>query len=129
MTENEVAALVVEAAIQVHRRLGPGLFESVYHQILAYEIQRRGCVAVSKRRISVMYDGLVVPDAFEPDLIVQELVIVEIKSVESLAPVHKAQLLTYLKLTGLRLGLLVNFNVSFLKNGLKRVVNGLEREN
>ena len=125
MRENEIAATIVEVAFQIHRRLGPGLFESVYHQILDYELRRLGCSTASKRRIAVVYDELVIPDAFEPDLVVDELVIVEIKAVESLAPIHKAQLLTYLKLTGLRLGLLINFNSPRLKDGLHRIVHGL----
>lgn len=126
MKENDVSAMIVDAAFRIHQRLGPGLFESVYHQVLEYELSRRGLLVASKRRIPVIYDELVVPDAFEPDLIVQDLVIVEIKSVEELAPIHRAQLLTYLRLTNLKLGLLVNFNVPYLKKGIHRFVNGLD---
>lgn len=126
MKENHVSEMIVDAAFRIHKRFEPGLFESVYHQVLEYELIQRGLAVASKRRISVVYDELVISDAFEPDLVVQELVIVEIKSVEEIAPIHKAQLLTYLRLTGLKLGLLINFNSPYIKKGIYRFVNGLD---
>jgi GxxExxY protein len=125
MTENEIAKEIVDAAFKVHRHLGPGLFEAVYHKVLAYELERRGFQVKSKQRMAICYEGLQVDDAFEADLIVNDAVSIELKSVELLGAIHKKQLTTYLRLTGLRLGLLINFNVELIRDGIVRVVNGL----
>ena len=125
MTENEIAAAVVDAAFKIHTNLGPGLFESVYEAALEYELEKRGLRVVHQIGLPVHYEEVRLELGFRVDLIVDGKVIVEIKSVEVLAPVHKKQLLTYLRLTDLRLGLLINFNVELIKYGIKRVVNKL----
>jgi GxxExxY protein len=125
MQENEISGIIVDAAMKVHRTLGPGLFESVYHRVLAHELTSRGLQVASKRKIAIQYGELVIENAFETDLIVDEAVIVEVKAIESLGPVQRRQLHTYLKLSGLQLGLLINFHVDLLKDGIIRVVNGL----
>ncbi|HET7286277.1 MAG TPA: GxxExxY protein [Pyrinomonadaceae bacterium] len=125
MTENEIAAAVVDAAFKIHTTLGPGLLESVYQAVLGYELQKRGLRVAQQVGLPLHYEGVKLELGFRIDLIIDEKVIIEIKSVEALAPVHKRQLLTYLKLTDLRLGLLMNFNVALMKNGIHRVVNKL----
>ncbi len=110
----------------MHTRLGPGLLESGYQAVLAHELRQRGLSVQTKIVIPVVYDGIQVDKGFEADIIVESKLIVEQKSVEELHPVHKKQLLTYLRLTGLKLGLLINFSSPLLKNGIARVVNGLE---
>jgi GxxExxY protein len=125
VTENEVAREAVDAAFQIHTRLGPGLLESVYETVLAYELTRRGLGTARQVSIPIRYGDVRLPSAFRADLIVEDKVIVEIKSVEALAAVHKKQLLTYLKLANKRLGLLINFNECLIKDGIVRVVNGL----
>ena len=125
MTENEIATIIVDAAIRIHRTLGPGLLESVYQATLNYELQKRELRVVQQLGLPVYYDGVKLELGFRVDLIVAEKVIIEIKSVESLAPIHRKQLETYLRLTDLRLGLLLNFNVELMKNGIQRVVNRL----
>ena len=124
MTENQIATAVVDAAFKIHSTLGPGLFESVYEATLEYELQRRGLRVVHQIGLPVHYEEVKLELGFRVDLIVDEKVIVEIKSIEALAPVHKKQLLTYLRLTNLRLGLLINFNVELIRNGIQRVING-----
>lgn len=127
MDINDISGLIIFHSIEIHKRLGPGLFESVYEEILYYELTKNAGLSVQRQQpIPLIYDELQIPEAFKADLIVEEKIIVELKSVKELANVHKKQLLTYLKLTGLQLGLLINFNESLLKNGIKRVVNGLE---
>ena len=126
MTENQIAAIVVDAALKIHKTLGPGLLESVYQAALDYELQKRGLRVVQQVGLPVYYEDVKLELGFRVDLIVGDKVIIEIKSVEALAPVHKSQLLTYLRLTNLRLGLLLNFNVELMKNGTHRVVNGLD---
>jgi GxxExxY protein len=126
MSENEVARDVVDAASLVHTRLGPGLLESVYETILAHELNKRGLVLARQVPISFEYDGIKIDEGFRADLVVNGLVVVELKSVENVLPVHKKQLLTYLRLTGKKLGLLINFNEVLIKSGITRVVNGLE---
>lgn len=128
MQENEVAKEIVDAAFKVHQTLGPGLFESVYHKVLAYELERRRFEVSVKQRMSIRYEELILQDAFEADLVVNQKVIVELKSIESISDIHKKQLLTYLRLTNLRLGLLINFNVPLINNGIVRVVNGLNQD-
>jgi len=125
MTENEISREIVDAAYRVHVALGPGLLESVYEAVLAYELNRRGLRFSAQQMIPIIYDGVDVGAGFRADLIVEDKVIIEIKSVEQLAPVHKKQLLTYLRLTDKRLGLLLNFDVVLMKQGITRVVNGL----
>ena len=124
MTENEIASIVVGAAYKIHTTLGPGLFESVYEATLEYELQKRGLQVEHQIRLPVHYEEVKLELGFRVDLIVDEKVIVEIKSIEALAPVHKKQLLTYLRLTDLRLGLLINFNVELIRHGIQRVING-----
>jgi GxxExxY protein len=125
MTENEIATAVVDAAFKIHTTLGPGLLESVYEAVLDFELQRRGLQVARQIGLPVNYEGVKLELGFRIDLIINNKLIIEVKSVESLAPVHKKQLLTYLRLTDLRLGLLINFNVERIKDGIQRVVNGL----
>jgi GxxExxY protein len=126
--ENEIAREVVDAAFKIHTRLGPGLLESVYQAVLTHELERRGLRVQREVPIAVRYDDLRFDVGFRADLLVNELVIVELKSVEHDAPVHKKQVLTYVKLANLRLGLLVNFGAAKLKDGVTRLVNGLPDE-
>ncbi len=125
MTENEIAKIVVDAAYHIHRRLGPGLLESVYEVILAYALSSRGLNAERQVPVPIVFDGMKFDEGFRPDLIVEDKVIVELKSVEKIAPVHKKQLLTYLRLADKRLGLLINFGASLIKDGIFRVANRL----
>jgi GxxExxY protein len=125
MTENELAKIIVDAAFTVHTRLGPGLLESVYEAILEYELTKRGLNVVHQRPMPVMYEEVRMNIGFRPDLIVEDKVIVEVKSLEVIAPVHKKQLLTYLRLADKRLGLLINFGGALIKDGISRVVNRL----
>jgi len=125
MLENEVSRLIVNAAYHVHLGLGPGLLESVYEEIMYYELQQQGLVVKKQVPIPVKWKGLTMEMGFRADLIVENKVVVELKSIETVAPVHFKQLLTYLKLTDISLGLLINFNVPLIKNGISRVVNNL----
>ena len=125
MTENEIAKVVVDACYHIHTRLGPGLLESVYVRILEYELTKRGLHVRREVPVSFRYDELEFDEGFRADLIVEEIVILEVKSVEATAPVHKKQLITYLKLTQLKLGLLINFGAPLIKNGIFRLVNRL----
>jgi GxxExxY protein len=124
MTENEAAKQVVDAAFVVHTALGPGLLESVYEVVLAHEVRKRGVAVERQKPIGIKYDGLVFDEGFRADLVVANVVIVELKSVDALAAVHAKQVLTQLRLSGLRLGLLINFGEAHLKNGIKRLING-----
>ena len=126
MIENAISREIVEAAYQVHTKLGPGLLESVYEAALSHELQKRGLNLTRQQGIPVLYDGILINPGFYADLMVENAVIVEIKAVESIAPVHKKQLLTYLRLADKRLGLLINFNVPLIKDGISRIVNGLK---
>lgn len=128
MTENAIAKEIVDAAFRIHTTLGPGLLESVYDAVLAYELDRRGLRTVRQQPIPVVYETVRIDTGFRADLIVEDKVIVEIKSVEVLAAVHKKQLLTYLRLADKRLGLLINFHVALIKDGIHRIVNGLQEE-
>ena len=125
MHENELASDIIGAAIEVHRMLGPGLLESAYHECMKHELSLRCINWESEVQIAVAYKGLVIDQAYRADLLVGNKVLVELKSVDSVNDVHKAQLLTYLRLTDRRLGLLINFKVSLIKNGILRVVNKL----
>src|ERR1700694_4529462 len=126
MSENAVARQIVDAAYRVHTTLGPGLLESVYEAALAYELEKRGLRISRQQAIPVVYEAVRIHTGFHADLVVQDEVIVEIKALEAVAPVHKKQLLTYLKLADKRLGLLINFNVALIKDGITRIVNGLQ---
>ena len=125
MTENEIAKIVVDAAFQVHKRLGPGLLESVYEVILAHELKKRGLRVKRQVPVPIVFDEIKFDEGFRADLIIEEKVIVELKSVEKVVPVHKKQLLTYLRLADKRLGLLINFGAELIRDGISRVVNGL----
>jgi len=125
MTENELSKIIVDTAYQIHHKLGPGLLESVYEEIMYYELSKQGVNVEQQKGIPVIWDELRMEIGFRADLIVEKKVIIELKSVEAIAPVHPKQLLTYLKLTGLKLGLLINFNEPLIKNGITRIVNNL----
>ena len=125
MVENEITKILVDIFIKVHKQLGPGLLESVYEEVICYELEKRGLKYKRQQGIAVMYDNIKMDLGFRADIIVEEKVIVEIKSIESLAPVHHKQLLTYIKLTNIKVGLLVNFNVNLVKDGIVRIVNNL----
>jgi GxxExxY protein len=128
LNENAIAKQIVDAAFRIHTTLGPGLLESVYETILSYELTRRGLQVARQQAIPIVYENVRMDEGFRADLIVENLVIVEIKSIEALAPIHGKQLLTYLKLADKRLGLLINFNVTLIKDGIRRIVNRLEDE-
>src|ERR1041384_3073589 len=128
MTENAIVKEIVDAAFHIHTTLGPGLLESVYDAVLAYELARRGLRTIRQQPIPVIYENVRIDAGFRADLIGEDNeVIVEIKSVEILAPVHRKQLLTYLRLADKRLGLLINFHVALIKDGITRVVRSEER--
>ena len=124
MTENEIATIIVDACFKVHTTLGPGLLESVYEAVLLYELEKRGLSVTKQQAIPVSYDDTQFEEGFRADLIVEDKVIIELKSVEKVMPVHKKQLLTYLRLSDRKLGLLVNFGETLIKNGISRVING-----
>jgi GxxExxY protein len=124
MTENEIAKQILDAAFRVHTKLGPGLFESVYEVIMAYELKKRGLSAERQKAMPIMYDDIRFDEAFRSDIVVNGKVIAELKSVEALLPIHAKQVLTQLRLSGLKLGLLINFGEAHLKNGIKRIING-----
>jgi GxxExxY protein len=121
----EVSGHVVDAAMKVHTALGPGLLESAYQACLAHELRKRGLHVVTELLLPVHYDGISIEVGYRIDLLVEDVVIVELKVVERLAPIHEAQLLSYLKLSDRRVGLLINFHVRHLRDGIKRMVNGL----
>jgi GxxExxY protein len=125
MTENEIAKIVVDCCYKIHTTLGPGLFESVYEKALIYELEKRGLNFEQQKGIPVYYDNVKMEMGFRADIIVENKVILELKSQEVLAPVHSKQLLTYLRVTGLKLGLLINFGEALIKNGIHRIVNNL----
>jgi GxxExxY protein len=125
MTENEIAREVVDAAYRIHTGLGPGLLETVYEVILAYELKKRGLQATRQQAIPIQWESIRFDEGFRADLIVEDKVIVELKSIEAITNVHKKQLLTHLKLAQKRLGLLINFGEELIKDGITRVVNGL----
>ena len=126
MTANEISKIALDVAFDIHKKLGPGLLESVYETIMAYELVHIYNLRVSKQKgIPAVWKDMKLDLGFRSDLIVENFVLVELKSVEALAPVHYKQVLTHLKLTGLKLGLLINFNEELLKTGIKRIVNNL----
>lgn len=126
MHENEIGTVVVDAGFQVHFGLGPGLLETVYKIALARELESRGLHVVREQPIEISYKDFVFEEGFRANLVVENKVIIELKSVEELHPVHKKQLLTYLKLSGLRLGYLMNFGAGLYKDGLTRIVNNID---
>ena len=125
MSENDLSKIIVNTCFTVHRGLGPGLFESVYEEILYYELRKSGLEIERQKAIPVYWDGLKMDIGFRADIIVENKVILELKSVEEISKTHQKQLLTYLKLTKIKLGLLINFNEELIKNGIQRIVNGL----
>jgi len=125
MTENEIAKILVNIFVKVHKVLGPGMLESVYEAAICYELAMVGLKFQRQQLIEVIYENVKMYLGFRADIIIENKVIVEIKSIETLAPVHHKQLLTYLRLTDLKLGLLVNFNLALIKDGITRIVNGL----
>ena len=122
MKTNQLAGQVIGAAIEVHKTLGPGLLESVYEECLCHELDVRHIPYRRQQALPVEYKGVKIDCGYRIDLLVSDLIILELKSVDSLQPIHEAQLLTYIKLTGLRVGLLINFNVRVLKEGIKRLI-------
>jgi len=119
---NQITEAIIGAAIEVHRHLGPGLLESSYQACLAYELGLHNLSYEQEKTIPVAYKGILIDCGYRLDFLVEKAVVVELKTVESLLPIHDAQLMTYLKLTGCKLGLLINFNVPLLKNGIKRII-------
>jgi GxxExxY protein len=120
-----IAREVVDAALKLHRHFGPGVYESVYEPVLVYELKKRNLTTRQQTPVPLIYEGVTFDIGFKTDVVVNDLVILELKSVEKLEPVHFKQLLTYLRLTGLRLGLLINFGENLLKDGIHRIVNDL----
>lgn len=125
MSENEISSKIIGAAIEVHKQLGPGLLESTYETCLAYELKQMGLDVKQQQALPVLYKEVKLDAGYRIDLLIENKVIIEIKSVEALADIHTAQLLTYLKLKDLKLGLLINFNSVRVIDGLKRIVNNL----
>jgi len=124
MTENEIGTIIVDEAVKLHKALGPGLLEIVYEAVLARRLEKRGLVVERQKPISIEFEGEHFDEGFRADLIVNGLVIIELKSVEKLSPVHKKQLLTYLRLTDLKVGYLFNFGDALMKDGIRRIING-----
>ena len=125
MTENELSKIIVNACYNIHFELGPGLLESVYEEILFYELSKLGLKVERQKPIPVIWRDVKMEIGFRADLIVENKVVLELKSVEAIAPVHPKQVLTYLKITDLKLGLLINFNEKLIKDGITRIVNNL----
>lgn len=124
MSENELAEIVVEVGFQIHRKWGPGLLESVYEALMVYHLRKYGFFIEQQKEVPFMEDGVKLPLGFRVDIIVEQKLVVELKSIERTAPVHSKILLTYLRLTNLKLGLLMNFGEPLLKDGIKRVIRG-----
>lgn len=124
MTENEISREIVDASYKIHTSLGPGLLESVYEAVLVYELEKRNVKVERQKVLPLVYESVILDEGFRADIIVEDKVIVELKSVEILSPVHKKQLLTYLKISGKKLGLLINFGSPLIKDGIERVING-----
>jgi GxxExxY protein len=125
MTENQIATTIVDTAYHIHADIGPGLFETVYERIMEVELTKRGLTVLRQEPIPIVYKGVHFKSGFRCDLLVQSKVIVEVKSIESIHPVHRKQVITYLRFAEKRLGLLINFNVVLIKDGIVRVVNNL----
>ena len=125
MTENEIAKVVLDCAFKVHKTLGPGLLENAYEECLCYELKKNNIKFEKQKSLPVIYDDIELECGYRLDIMVEEKVIIELKTVDNIADIHLAQVLTYLKLSGCKLGLLINFNTVLLKDGIKRVVNNL----
>jgi GxxExxY protein len=125
MTENELSKIVFDAALKVHHKLGPGLLESAYEECLYYELNKTGLIVQKQKPLPLVYEEVKLEVGYRVDIMLENRLIVEVKAVDALNDVHLAQLLTYLKLSNCKLGLLINFNVKLIKNGIKRVVNNL----
>jgi len=124
MTENEISKIVFDCSLKVHRALGPGLLESAYEACLFYELKKTGLKIEKQKALPLIYEDVKLDAGYRVDIIIENKFIIEIKAVEALNDVHLAQLLTYLKLADCKLGMLINFNVTLIKNGIKRVING-----
>jgi GxxExxY protein len=124
MTENEIAKIAFDCSLKVHQTLGPGLLESAYCECLCYELNKRGLFVEREKPLPLHYDGLKINAGYRVDIMIENKFIIEVKSVEGLNDLHMAQLLTYLKLSGCKLGFLINFNVHLVKDGIRRVING-----
>jgi len=129
LSENEIGTILITTAIEIHKSLGPGLFESVYETVLAHDLEEKGLTVKREVPIGIEYKDIKFEEAFRADLILNDKVIVELKSVEQLSMAHRKQLLTYLRLSGKKLGYLLNFGEALLKDGIVRIVNGLTEEN
>jgi GxxExxY protein len=122
---NEISGIIVDCAFHIHKKLGPGLLESVYEAVLEKSLLNKGLVVERQQPVRIEFEGMTFEEGFRADLIVEKMVVVELKSVETLAPVHGKQLLTYLRLLDYRLGLLINFGAPVIKDGIVRIVNNL----
>lgn len=125
MTENEISKIVVDCCYKIHKTIGPGLFESVYEEVLCYELSKHGLNFERQKPFKIIYENIKLDVGFVADIVVENKLIIEIKSVETIKAVHHKQLLTYLKLTDTKLGLLINFNSNLIKDGITRIVNNL----
>jgi GxxExxY protein len=125
MTENELGDGIIAAAMKVHSAVGPGLLENAYELCLSHELTKKGLVVRRQVSIPIRYDDLVIDNGYRIDLLVEERVVVELKAIETVLDIHRAQLLSYLRLGGFKLGYLLNFNVAHMRNGIARIVNGL----
>ena len=126
MIENEITKIIIDAAYKIHSTMGPGLLESAYQSIFVYELKKRGLSVESEKPMPVYYDSITLDMGYRADIIVENKVIIELKSVEKVAEVHKKQLLTYLRASGLQVGLLINFGAPLIKEGIFRIVNGFK---
>lgn len=126
MTENEISKIVFESGLKIHRKLGVGLFETIYEECLFYELQKEGLVVERQKFLNIQYEELLLERAFKMDLLIENKVVLEIKSVESLNNFHASQLKNYLKIGNFKLGMLLNFNSQLFKNGVKRIANNLD---
>jgi GxxExxY protein len=124
MNENEIGGIIVDTAVAVHKELGPGLLETVYEVILVHELERRGLSVDRQVSIPIEYHGIKFDEGFRADILVEDKVLIELKSVESVTKAHKKQVLTYLRLSGLKLGYLLNFGEALMKDGISRIING-----
>lgn len=125
MTENQISKIIFDSALKVHKVLGPGLLESAYEECLFFELKKTGLLIEKQKPLPLIYEDVKMEIGYRVDIIIENKVIIELKAVEALNDIHLAQILTYLKLSNCKLGMLINFNVSLLKNGIKRVVNNL----
>lgn len=125
MTENELSKIAVDCMFKIHKNLGPGLLESVYEECLFYELSKTGLPVERQKPLPLIYETIKMEIGYRVDLMIENKLVIEVKAVEALNDIHKAQVITYLKLSGCKLGLLVNFNITLIKDGIKRIVNNL----